>query len=420
MGTALVAIGLLTAAMVAGKPSLCMIAAPFAASALAGMRDRRGIEITGKIDLDRTTVLEGEELAGVVTLSLPGGSSGRVLIEASPGWSPVEPGDALSWSVDRSDATFTRPFRIRADDWGRHRLGFVHVTLRRPLGHVVWEVRADASPTFDVLPRPERVRQLLPPPASQSAVGLHRSRAVGDGFEFAELRPFQPGDRLRDVNWRATARAATTQVNRRHPDRAGDVVLLLDTFGEMFGPATRVTRDALARSARAAWSIAGLHFNAQDRVGLAAQGRVVGVLQPSSGDRARYALLNALLSIGGAMASGTDAGGEAHFDRLPPSSLLIALTPLADRRMVDRLAALHRSGRSVAVVVVDLMDLLPPPKDEAALIARELFELQLTELRDQLVELGVPLAVWGADGDIAGTVAALRRTGRIGSGALRQ
>ena len=37
--------------------------------------------------------------------------------------------------------------------------------------------------------------------------GLHRSPKIGFSVEFAEFRPYQPGDDLRFIDWRVVARA---------------------------------------------------------------------------------------------------------------------------------------------------------------------------------------------------------------------
>ena len=86
-----------------------------------------------------------------------------------------------------------------------------------------------------MLPRPEQLRSLLDPPP-RAASGTHASGARGGGLDFAELRPLVPGDRLSEVNWRASARRPLGEqgllVNARHPERTGDVVLLLDTAAD--------------------------------------------------------------------------------------------------------------------------------------------------------------------------------------------
>src|SRR6201999_1825857 len=61
------------------------------------------------------------------------------------------------------------------------------------------------------------------PPRSTGLVGAHRSRRPGDGIELRDVRPYQPGDRLRGVDWRTTLRAGaatgtldTLYVRERH------------------------------------------------------------------------------------------------------------------------------------------------------------------------------------------------------------
>ena len=62
--------------------------------------------------------------------------------------------------------------------------------------------------TLRAFPREQRLRELVAPLRTQPFLGAHVARARGDGIEFADIRPFAPGDRVRQVNWRATAGAA--------------------------------------------------------------------------------------------------------------------------------------------------------------------------------------------------------------------
>jgi uncharacterized protein (DUF58 family) len=76
-------------------------------------------------------------------------------------------------------------------------------------------------------PREQRLRELIAPLRTQPFLGTHVARAGGEGIEFADIRPFVVGDRVRDVNWRATAKRGVLYVTERHPEHASDVVLLL-------------------------------------------------------------------------------------------------------------------------------------------------------------------------------------------------
>ena len=80
-----------------------------------------------------------------------------------------------------------------------------------------------SAPAARVLPRPEQLRSLLDPPP-RAAAGTHASPARGGGLDFAELRPLVPGDRLSEVNWRASARRPLTRAGppRQRPAPGAD------------------------------------------------------------------------------------------------------------------------------------------------------------------------------------------------------
>lgn len=412
IGYAVLAIGFTALALLRGEPRDLALAAPFAAILIVGLGSVRPIEVNGQIRYDTVTSFEGDEVQGTIEVVRPRGAITTIAVDQRAGWTAVDPEPALIWTVGSAGDRITAPFTIRAETWGRHRLGAVNLSLRHPLGITVWELVVDQSPSFNVLPNLEQLRRLLPTPASQSTAGVHISRFVSDGFDFAELRPFAPGDRLRDVNWRATARSDELQTNRRHPDRSGEVVLLLDTFADGIGTTSTTTQAAMTRAARAAWSIAQLHLDVQDRVGLAAQGRIVTQLRPRSGDRARYDLLTTLLSIGGLVAAGESAHGRQPLSRLPPNALILAFTPLIDQRFAVDLFTLHRAGRPVMVVQIELDDLYPPPTDSPDVLARRLFALGIEQRREDLVRAGVPLARWTDESDLGGIVGSLDRLHR--------
>ena len=99
-------------------------------------------------------------------------------------------------------------------------------------GLVRFEGRVDRRRPLRVYPAPERLRRLITPAQTQAATGSEVSPMRAEGLEFADTRPFVPGDRVRSVNWRATARRGSLVVNERHPERNTDVVIFLDSFAE--------------------------------------------------------------------------------------------------------------------------------------------------------------------------------------------
>ena len=405
--TVMLAIG----ALVFGKPAVFMCAAPFAVAVIRGVRDRAPLDTQLRFDADEYSLLEGDEVRVTATFRRRPEHVAYVHVVLTTSWEAVDP-EELQWVIPPGDAEVEVAFTVRPTAWGRLSLGSFVLELNTPGGLTVWEVHGELPSSFRVLPPPERVRELLPPPISHSLLGQHPSRVVGDGFDFAELRPYSHGDRLRDINWRASARFDSLQVNRRHPERNGDVILLLDTFTHVAGAHSAALQAVIGRAARAAWSIAQLHLMSQDRVGLATRGRYTRQLPTAGGDRARYTLLEAMLDIGGEVADGRVTDGYAQRLRIPPTALVVALTPLIDQRMTRDLLALRGAGRTVVVVVVDTMDLLPEPTSLAEQQSYRLFGAQLRLQRERLAADGMPVTVWGKDGSLAQVVGALRHLQR--------
>jgi uncharacterized protein (DUF58 family) len=257
-----------------------------------------------------------------------------------------------------------------------------------------------------VLPDPERLNRILHPHESHAVWGQHPSRRLGDGHEFAELHPYTPGDRLRDLNWAATARLRRPIVNRHHPELAGELVVALDAFDDGSTGST----EALSRAARAAWALTSMHLRANDRVGLMGLGGSTQWLPPAGGRLARYRLLDTLLGIGGEAADRV-----ARTVRVPPvpgAALVAVLTPLHTRAALEAVARWRGHGRSIVVMVIDGVELLEVPDTESDRLARRLWMAERRRRVEELGALGVPVVVVPPEGPITPAIAALGRARR--------
>ncbi|MEZ5535546.1 MAG: DUF58 domain-containing protein [Thiolinea sp.] len=65
-------------------------------------------------------------------------------------------------------------------------------------------------------------------------VGIHRSRFKGRGMDFAESRPYQPGDDIRTIDWRVTARSGKVHTKVFQEEREKPVLIWLDLRAPMF------------------------------------------------------------------------------------------------------------------------------------------------------------------------------------------
>ncbi|MFJ3259532.1 DUF58 domain-containing protein [Pseudomonas sp. NPDC086581] len=86
----------------------------------------------------------------------------------------------------------------------------------------------------------------VPQRAGSRLVGHHGSRLRGRGLSFEELRHYQPGDDLRQVDWRLTLRTGHPHVRSYSEDRERPALILVDQRMSMFFGSCRSLKSALA------------------------------------------------------------------------------------------------------------------------------------------------------------------------------
>lgn len=101
---------------------------------------------------------------------------------------------------------------------------------------------------------------------NDSFAGEYHSIFKGRGMEFEEVRPYQPGDEIRTIDWNVTARTGEPYVKRFVEERELTVMLVVDaSASENFGSVQHFKRE-LAAELTAVLSFAATTNN--DRVGL--------------------------------------------------------------------------------------------------------------------------------------------------------
>ncbi|MFB8386218.1 DUF58 domain-containing protein [Microbacterium sp. NPDC055910] len=113
---------------------------------------------------------------------------------------------------------------------GELRSSFVVVRSDGPLRLAGRQVRLDAPGSVRVLP-PFTSRRHLPSRLARlrELDGSTSVQVRGQGTEFDSLREYVRGDDVRSIDWRATARSATTMIRTWRPERDRHVVIVIDT-----------------------------------------------------------------------------------------------------------------------------------------------------------------------------------------------
>ncbi|WP_077085918.1 DUF58 domain-containing protein [Mycobacterium rhizamassiliense] len=309
--------------------------------------------------------------------------------EAGPGQaSSVEltvPGiEGMQLEVLDSQGRQGKTVAASAQRWGRYFIrARIDVVARG--GLVAGTAIVDAAEVI-VFPLTPPQSTPIPPTELLDRLGAHLTRHLGPGVEYADIRPFVPGDQLRSVNWPVSARRGQLHVTERLTDRAADVVVLIDTYRQPAGPATESTE----RIVRGAAQVVQTALRHSDRAGIVALGdnrpRWLGA---DIGQRQFYRVLDTVLGAGDRFENTT--GTLAPRAAIPAGAIVIAFSTLLDTEFALALIDLRRRGH--VVVAVDILDRLPFDGEQDSLVER-LWALQRASMYRDMATIGVDIVSW--------------------------
>ena len=197
--------------------------------------------------------------------------------------------------------------------------------------------------------------------------GARLSRFRGRGMEYSESRIYLPGDDIRSIDWRVTARTGRPHTKLFHEERDRPVLFVVDLGEHMRFGTRRAFKSVVAAEAASllAWAAA----EGGDRVGgLVVSGGHAAESRVRSGRPGALALIRALAGMESEV--GTPAIGTGFDDALArayrvvrPGSLVIAISDFSRLRdSTDRhLARLREHSDLLCVWVYDRLEAVPPP-----------------------------------------------------------
>jgi len=224
-----------------------------------------------------------------------------------------------------------------------------------------------------------RYRRLPAPPHTArvmgSQAGNRLSKLRGRGIDFSEVRTYQPGDDVRTIDWRVTARKNKPHTKVFREERERRTLIVVDQTQSMFfGSQVRLKSVAAAELAGlAAWQA----LNHNDRIG----GMVIGndgyaVHKPYRSVKSVARFLNDLSRMNQALARGAPHPSGTHFSealsqilRLAHSNYRIYFISDFQPHMTssdhwrDAFRSLSRHNEVVAIRVFDPLEEELPPAD---------------------------------------------------------
>jgi uncharacterized protein (DUF58 family) len=209
--------------------------------------------------------------------------------------------------------------------------------------------------------------------------GDHRAPGAGAGTELVQLRPYQVGDDVRQLDPAATARTGVPHVRLQVPERALTTWVVVDVSPSMaFGTARRLKADVAEGVAGA---VGRLATRRGGRVALITCGGTVERLLPPRGGR------HAQIAVQRVLAEGVAADGDGRPDGLAralrrtarlarqPGLVVVVSDFRGARDWRSPLAALGARHSLVAVEVRDPREAALPHAGHLALVDPETGEL---------------------------------------------
>ncbi|MFD6447807.1 DUF58 domain-containing protein [Promicromonospora sp. NPDC060204] len=413
-GVVLLALGVL-----AGRADLALIGVPgllAAAWARSGRPDNKAAEPRGTLREP-----EGSATAGELTATLriaPGAADVVHLRIGAAGHRTTEVALRATQHSTEHPTPHEAPHETPARDVPL-RLSSVRtgpqdtfaIDLRGSL-HATWEqepVQVGGTRRL-VLPAAAPLGRLPLPQRLRGLTGPHSSRRLGDGAELRDIHPFTPGDRLRRIDWRTTARRSpdldTLYVRRTYATAEATAVLVVDSRDDV-GPDLHTWRGygtlrvdeptSLDLARHAAASIARALVEGGDRVGLEDLARRRRPLPPASGRRHLRRIVHGL-----ALAHPKDRASvhRVRPPQVPADAIVYLFTTVLDDEPLHLVRTWRTKGHPV--VVIDTLPDVHPVTESHLRIAWRIARLEREDRLAALTGEGVPVVRWaGSERDRA-------------------
>ena len=141
--------------------------------------------------------------------------------------------------------------------------------------------------------------------------GSYKTAFKGHGMSFAEVREYQYGDDVRDIDWNVTARQSKPHIKIFEEERELTIMLLIDVSGSReFGTTTQTKQEQITQIA-ATLAMSGIQNN--DKIGVIFfSDRIEKYIPPQKGKKHVLAIISEMLQFQ-PVQRGTDIGKAIQY-----------------------------------------------------------------------------------------------------------
>lgn len=298
-------------------------------------------------------------------------------------------------------------YKIKFMKGGTHRFGPVKLRFRDPLELFAEEWKVEKYTTFTVMPKSEDLsRTKIRPKYTRNWLGNIKSKQIGIGSEFFSIREYVPGDEMRRINWKATARYLTPMANEFEGEKSGDIIIVVDGFKE--SNVGDFERNTLRNSVRAATSLASDLISDQNRVGLLVLGEVINWVYPKASRDQIYRIMNHLMGFESGSIWRLEHAKYVLKKIFPNRCLLLFISPLTNQRITDTLVELARREYDVMVLSPSPLPIEEEVSEKSDEMAKKLLLLERDNRMEELRDYG-PVIDWDTRHPLESSLQEVRR-----------
>ncbi|MBR9827210.1 MAG: DUF58 domain-containing protein, partial [Oceanospirillales bacterium] len=289
-------------------------------------------------------------------------------------------------------------YTARAEHRGDAEFGAIWMRIQSPLR--LWRLQRSVAATQRVKVYPNFMAlanlNFLSYEQRIAHIGAHLSQRRGSGQEFKQLREYQRGDEIRQIDWKATARQQRLVSREYQDERDQEVLFMLDTGRRMRAVDGELSH--FDHSLNALLLTAYIALGAGDAVGVLGFAGSSHWVRPVKGRQGVNVLLNSLYDVHSSTeASDVVQAAATLLQRQQKRALVILVTNLRDDDSDDLQAAVQLLARKHLVMVACLREScldtpLESEQDTREVLnfcARTLYREQREELIRSLQRQGV-------------------------------
>lgn len=289
--------GILILSLLSRNTSLAVLALPLLALVFIAslLQPRDSVSLTARREIDPSTLSAIRPVKVELTIT----NSSKNPIRALEITDRLSQGLQLVSGSNQTVANLTAGGKVTIEyhvvpaSRGLYKIGPTEVLSSDPLKLFSSTTSIGDPNSLYVYPEQRPVKVRVTPRKTGTWWGSTPSKRAGVGMEFYGVRDYQPGDELRSINWKATARLGRIVTNEYETERAADTVLLLDA-GRLSGSLLD-SKSILDYEAEAALAIASFLLYGGNRVGLILHGHFRHWLYPGFGTGQYLKLRNQLM-----------------------------------------------------------------------------------------------------------------------------